>query len=209
MYVRTTVDQWMQGLLAGKYKSATSARKSIAKTEWGERVKERARQCADQYFINPGSVKLSDVHKKGFRAVRPEVAYDPPATTPLKRIPDAAAFRTSHATARLTGLQQVARCCVDFLGVLQFAHQIYPEYDISNGLLLLEKVLTPALADFIQQADQVLADPHKAELSADAAPAIPPGVEPIEPKFTPEQEALFFKTQRPIDPFKKAAVQQA
>lgn len=208
MYVKMTPEQWITKLLAGKYRSTTSALKSIAKTEWSERTKENARGIAEQNFNSPGSICLEDITKKVFKARLVEVLPKEPS------ILDEESFglpnKKARAIYRLGEAREIARGCTDFLSAMQLAQQLYPDCDVSDGILLVEKVLRPALVDFVQQANQMPSMPDIDVFAASVIKkeeelSVPLGVVPIIPNYTDAHKELFDSVKRPVDPFQQAA----
>lgn len=55
-YKTVTPEKWVERLAAGEFKSDTSAKKSIARSNWSKNDKDHARKLIEQHFSKPGSV---------------------------------------------------------------------------------------------------------------------------------------------------------
>jgi len=207
-YEKMTTERWIKNLLGDKFETASSAKKSIAKTGWPDRTKDRARACAERHFEKPGSVKMSDLVRKNGNG-KSEDDVEEHASDPLRKEPEATRVKTQDMTAvRLMGAQHVVRSCREALETLQAAHNLYPEADVSFGMTLVENVLPGVLTDLMTEIKgasspkngKPVAKPEAAPAKVEAAPVPSPRVPPIIPHYTEEQKALFDKTA-PKSPF--------
>jgi len=192
-YEKMTLEKWMKNLLAGKFENAASAKKSIAKTSWPDRTKQKARQAAEQHFEKPGSVKLADVVRKSPGEEQVEVLQREPAAIPVRQTSD-------MVTAKLLGIQHIIRGCREALETMKIAHDLYPEADMSNGMIVVEKLLNRAITDLANQSEMVLTPLAPKGNGKAVEEAAGPSAPPIVPNFTPEQKELFDKT-KPKAPF--------
>ena len=99
-YEKMTPEKWVKNLIAGKFESASSAKKSIAKTGWHDRMKARARQLAEQHFDKPGSVKVGDLVRKNGNGAEEEEPVAQLKREGMKPM----AIKTDQTTARLMGV---------------------------------------------------------------------------------------------------------
>ncbi len=198
-YEKMTPEKWIGNLLSGKFESAASAKKSIAKTGWTDRTKSRARALAEQHFERPGSVKASDLVKRNGHADAESVdhvgilKHEPSAAAPL-----AIRSQVDMATARMMGINLVVKSCREVLETMKLAAQLYPDVDVSDGELVVDKLLRGAIGELVEEAGQVLKRKPSNGAAAKVEPI--PAAPPITPHFTPEQKELFDKT-KPKNPF--------
>lgn len=193
-YEKMTPEKWIGNLLSGKFESAASAKKSIAKTGWTDRTKSRARSLAEQHFERPGSVKASDLVKRNGHVDAEMVdhvgilKHEPAATIPL-----AIKSQVDMATARMMGVNLVVKSCREVLETAKLARELYPDVDVSDGELVVDKLLRGAIGELVEEAGQVLKRTPSNGQSAKVEPI--PTAPPIAPHYTPEQKELFDKTK--------------
>ena len=147
-YEKITPDRWLSRLLGGDFESATSAKKSIAKTSWQERFKARARLLADQHFACPGSVKAGDMVKKPNDTFG-DFSYQAGFPNQAKILAENASNLT-----RLANAHHVIRCCKDLFDILLLAQKL--EVPITLPTAELERLLINTVDSCVVESDRVL-----------------------------------------------------
>lgn len=184
MYKKKTPEQWVKDLITDKFATVGNARKSLAKTGWSDRMKARARQCIDQQFTHPGSVKVRDM-------TGGEPTEEPVVSKKKKNGKQTTESFTPQVPVVGAVLQPgvpILYKCRELLDTLKVAHELYPEADISDGRVVVDRLLAHAIEE--------MGMPLGGASSVDIDPALlVPKAPPIVPHFTPEQKELFDKTK--------------
>jgi hypothetical protein len=196
MYAKKTPEKWMEELLAGRYDNETSAKKAVSKTSWDNDVKERAKELAVKHFAMPGSVKAGDLFASVGGSAHSTVANNrktngkhkvesaPLASTAQPEPPSA------NATAnRIAVVNSYIYGCRAALDALRLASQLYHGIDVSDGEMLVGKLLNSLIPELLELAGGMFG--HKTNGKAGAKPT----TLPIVPNYTPEQQELFEATR--------------
>ena len=182
MWDKKTPEQWISDLIAGKYKTVGNARKSIAKVNWTDRMRLRARQLIIQYFRDPGSVRMEDMLGP-IKISKEDLVFDRPSKAKAKI--------ESAMSPRLASTRQLTYACRELLDTLSLAKALYPDADISNGQVIVDRMLNHVIAEMLLDVGKVGKINCTNTVPKDPIPSAPP----IVPNFTPEQKELFARVK--------------